>query len=218
MRLLLPILSLSIAFYAGVGRASAQTTEPAVSPESTPDPQGLAACHAMQNPLSRVQCYDEASGYQPQASGAPVQQAGGWVFVESEDEFTNRNVSYAFLDSDHANLPTTDAPVRLIARCDGVGGTELFVLAGGYIGATRDRVPVRFRFGASDAVSEVWNESTSGTAVFLPTNYRDFRTGLATRQDFVFEITDYRGRRSSARFEGLARNDEILEFVMGGCD
>lgn len=177
----------------------------------------LQDCLAVENRLSRLACYDEVLGYEDPGSQSSSTVTGGWVFVESEDDFTNRNTSFVMLESDRAGVPMTDAPVQIIARCDGNGGNEIFVVAGGYIGARNDRIPVRYRFGDDPPINENWNESTNGTAAFLPRGYADFRTGLDTLQDFIFEITDYRGSRYSAAFEGVGVNADMLEYVLGGC-
>jgi hypothetical protein len=76
-------------------------------------------------------------------------------------------------------------------------------------------VPVRYRFGKNDAISERWSESTNGRAAFLPSSCNDFRKNLATGKDFVFEITDFNGNRGSSEFDNS--KDDKLEFVMGWC-
>lgn len=181
-------------------------------------PQTLDACLDMQNDALRLICYDAALGFTPEEQAAPLSTSGGWQFVEQEDEFTNQTTSYVFLRSDQAGNSFSDAPSELVVRCDGNGGSEIFVVSNGYIGARNDSIPVRYRFGDDPPISERWNESTSGTAAFLPRGYQDFRAGLATRQDFIFEITDFRGSRYSASFDGLSVNDEMLDYVIDGCN
>lgn len=185
--------------------------------DPAPESGAAVACVAIQNDLLRLACYDAALGFEAEEDSAPVSTSGGWQFVEQEDDFTNQNTSFVVLRSDRAGDTFSDAPSQLVVRCDGSGGSEIFVVSNGYIGARNDRVPVRFRFGDDPPVSENWNESTNGTAAFLPNGYQDFRRGLATRQDFIFEITDFRGSRYSASFDGLAVNEEMLEFVLSGC-
>lgn len=181
------------------------------------DGQAHAACLEVQNDALRLICYDTAFGFTPEPSDPVLSTSGGWQFIEQEDEFTNQNTSYVFLRSDHAGDTFSDAPSELVVRCDGNGGSEIFVVSNGYIGARNDVIPVRYRFGDDPPVSERWNESTTGTAAFLPRGYQDFRAGLATRQDVIFEITDFRGSRYSAEFDGLSVNDEMLDYVLGGC-
>lgn len=206
---------LGIGFFIIAGTAMAQT----VAQDTIPDelaPDGMA-CLSIQNDTLRLACYDTALGYEPVEAIAPSTTSGGWRFVSQEDEFTNQNTSYVFLLSDRANDTFSDAPSRLVVRCDGSGGSEIFVVSNGYIGARNDSIPVRFRFGEDSPVSEQWNESTSGSAAFLPRGYRDFRAGLETRQDFIFEITNYRGSRFNAGFDGLSVNEDMLEYVLAGC-
>ncbi|PIV76333.1 MAG: hypothetical protein COW55_01930 [Rhodobacteraceae bacterium CG17_big_fil_post_rev_8_21_14_2_50_65_11] len=198
--------------------AGTVTAQTAPVDTNTPPEAGVAvACLQMQTDVLRLACYDTALGFVAEVESAPASTSGGWQFVEQEDDFTNQNTSFVFLRSDRAGDTFSDAPSQLVLRCDGSGGSEVFVTSNGYIGARNDRIPVRFRFGEDRPVTENWNESTNGTAAFLPRGYQDFRNGLATRQDFIFEITDFRGSRYSASFDGLSVNAEMLEFVLSGC-
>ena len=136
-----------------------------------------------------------------------------WQFVENFDSFNDKNSSYVFLEPTSA--VGSDDPKAVVVKCDAKGGYVIYVIANGYIGSRDDRIPVRYRFGTNDPTTEKWSESTDGTAAFLPSSYKDFRTNLATGEDFIFEITDYNGGRSSSEFDN--NKDEKLEFVMGGC-
>lgn len=179
--------------------------------------QEIAECHSFTEADIRLKCYDQNSGYQ-----APVDESssndGGWILIEQMDDFTNANTSYVVLRSDASGVIMSDAPEAMIARCDGNGGHEIYVKSGGYIGARNDLVPVRYRFGEAAPVSERWHESTTGTAAFLPNGFKDFRNGLRSGEDFVFEITDYNGTSSRARFENVSGNQSALEFVLNGCE
>lgn len=136
-----------------------------------------------------------------------------WVFVAKTDDFSDKDASYVILT---AEPPIgSDAPEAILVRCDGRGGYDTIVVTNGYIGARDDRVPVRYRFGDSDPISERWSESTNGKAAFLPDGYQDFRRQLASGEDFIFEVTDFRGNRSRSSFKN--GKSEKLDFVMTGC-
>lgn len=197
------------------GAVTAQTAP--VDADTPPDAGVAAACLHMQTDPLRLACYDTALGFVAEVESAPASTSGGWQFVEQEDDFSNQNTSFVFLRSDRAGDTFSDSPSQLIVRCNGSGGSEVFMASNGYIGARNNRIPVRYRFGEDRPVSENWNESTNGTAAFLPRGYQDFLTGLASRQDFIFEITDFRGSRYSASFDGLSVNAEMLDFVLSGC-
>ena len=137
-----------------------------------------------------------------------------WQFVEDFDSFNDKNSSYVFLEA--TSRVSGDDPKAVVARCDAKGGYDIYVLSNGYIGARNNRIPVRYRFGQNDPTTEKWNESTNGQGAFLPSSYQDFRTSLATGEDFIFEITDYSGSTSSSEFDN--NKDEKLDFVMGGCN
>ena len=136
-----------------------------------------------------------------------------WIFIENFDSFNDKNTSMVVLEA--SGYIGNDDPKNLTVRCDAKGGYDIIIVSNGYIGARNNRVPVRYRFGKSDAISERWSESTNGRAAFLPSSYNDFRRNLATGEDFVFEITDFSGNRGSSEFDNS--KDEKLEFVMGGC-
>ena len=136
-----------------------------------------------------------------------------WNFVEQFDSFNDENTSMVVLEA--SGYIGNDDPKNLVVRCDAKGGYDIYMISNGYIGARDNRVPVRYRFGKNDAISERWFESTDGRAAFLPSSYNDFRKNLATGEDFVFEITDFSGNRGSSEFDNS--KDEKLEFVMGGC-
>lgn len=139
--------------------------------------------------------------------------ASKWRFVEKFDRFNDENSSFVALEA--SGYIGSDSPKTLVVRCDARGGYDIYVLSSGYIGARDDLVPVRYRFGTNKPISERWNESTNGKAAFLPSSYNDFREGLATGEDFIFEITDFSGNRGSSEFDNS--KDEKLSFVMNGC-
>ncbi|MDA0318828.1 MAG: hypothetical protein O3A90_06010 [Proteobacteria bacterium] len=142
-----------------------------------------------------------------------VKNASKWVFIEKFDSFNDKNSSMVVLEA--SGYIGNDDPKELVVRCDARGGYEIFITTNGYIGARDDSVPVRYRFGKGEPISERWGESTSGRAAFLPKRYNDFRKNLATGEDFIFEITDFNGSRGSSEFDNS--KDEKLDFIMGGC-
>lgn len=183
--------------------------------------QDIQSCLAIQEPESRLACYDSESGYVAQTQAQPDEEAGAtatsrWQYIDKQDGFTNADTSYVMLQSDKASLTMTDAPIAMIFRCDGRGGTDIYVISGGYIGSRNDRVPVRYKFQGGEPISERWNESTDGKAAFLPGGYKDFREGLLSGREFLFEITDFRGSRYTATFPETAVSEEMLR-VSGGC-
>lgn len=159
---------------------------------------------------------EETSPKQPQnmSENADEGTKDRWVFVAKTDDFSDKDASYVILSAEPPIR--SDAPEAIIVRCDGRGGYDTLVITNGYIGARDERVPVRYRFGDSDPISERWIESTSGKAAFLPDGYQDFRKKLASGEDFIFEVTDFRGNRSKSSFKNA--KSEKLDFVMKGCN
>ena len=150
-------------------------------------PVTAADCTYVHNTAERLACYDAALGY---AEPSELVANGGWILVSDRDAFTGRDTSFVMLESDKNDPRFSDAPSSLVARCDGNGGHEIYVATDAYIGSRNERIPVRYMFDTDEPIKEVWNESTKGTAAFLPTNYNDFRTGIQSADQVVFEITD----------------------------
>lgn len=184
-----------------------------------------SACASIKVDNERLACFD--SLFLPDTSNTELNPSSTdatteaevetlWVFQEARDEFSEKETSYVVLESDKAVLNRTDAPRLLVIRCDGSGGVDTFVSSGGYIGATRDRIPVRYRFGSEKPISESWHESTNGKSAFLPTDYKEFLAGVASGVDFIFEITDYRGSKYSAKFPKTGLSADY-QYVVGGC-
>ncbi|WP_194095792.1 hypothetical protein [Marivivens aquimaris] len=180
-------------------------------------------CLALNDDQERLGCYDRQFGYVARAEeetapevAKPISTSSNWHFFENADDFSDQDTSYIILSSVAGRGRYNDAPDAIWIRCDGQGAFEVFVTVDGYIGGNRnDRVPVRFRFGSDDPVSELWNISTNGQGAFLPQSYNDFKTGIFSGEDFVFEVTDYQGSKSSAEF----RNSDHpkLDFIRNGC-
>lgn len=193
--------------------ASAEATEaPSAITDST-----VTECLEIENNLRRLRCYDEALGFE-QATTEPQNAASqGWQFTERKDSFSGQETSVASLESDRANdrIPGASYPTHIAVRCDGEGGAEIFVIASGFVSI--DRTPVRYKFGDAEPIRETWDPSTAGTTAFLPSNFRDFRAGLESGEDFVFEVTTHRGQPYSANFSGAMINREHFEYTYNGC-
>lgn len=184
----------------------------------------LEECLEFTEDQRRLECYDAAMGLAddmadlvsgPNETVATVEGLSNWDFNESADEFTDRNTSFIVLTSDPISRRGDDPPMFLVLRCDGQGGYDTYMIFDGYIGSTNDSIPVRYRFDGEEAIAERWSESTDGTAAFLPKRFNDFRSGLLAGTDFAFEVTDFRGSKSSARFENSM--DANFELITKGC-
>lgn len=172
-------------------------------------------CLTIKRDELRLECYDQVLGYETESDNS-VEVKSAWIFNSKKDEFTGKNTSYVFLPSDKADQTYGDAPSSMIVRSNGNGGVDIYVNTHGYIGARGNSIPVKYKFGNSEIETERWNESAKGTAAFLPDGYKDFKAGLMTGKSFLFEVTDYRGAKESARFPET-KLDADFRFVFGGC-
>lgn len=141
----------------------------------------------------------------------------GWALSERRDSFTNADTSIAYLISDkfHNSNIRSSHPTRLLVGCMEDGKVQIAVMFAGYIGS--GRVAVRYKFDDNDSITERWIASSEGTAAILPDNFRDFRAGLQVSDTVIFEVTDFRGTRYEARFEGLQNSKENFDFTFNGC-
>lgn len=141
----------------------------------------------------------------------------GWVLSERRDSFTNADTSIAYLNSDkfHNSNIRSSHPTRLLVGCMEDGKVQIAVMFAGYVGS--GRVAIRYKFDDNDPITERWIASSEGTAAILPDNFRDFRAGLQVSDTVIFEVTDFRGTRYEARFEGLQNNKENFDFTFNGC-
>jgi hypothetical protein len=170
----------------------------------------------------RLACYDEKAGFEvsdnsvEDASSDPYEEFKGWIFSENTDAFSGKDTSGVYLAADLlAESYGDDEPVGIVIRCDGEGGSDLFVVSGGYLNS--DSVRVRYKFGDDEPVSEIWDASTDGKIAFLPSGYKDFLSGIISEKNFIFEVEDYNGSKAMATFNGTDKGIEKRNFVLNGC-
>ena len=197
----------------GIGISALATVTLVIGASITATAQDLSGCLGFQDDKKRLGCYDSAAGFSPE--NAATDSDGKWIFVEQMDEFTNKNTSALVMKSDAYDDTFSDKPERIVIRCDGNRGTEIYVGTHGYIGS--DGIRVRYKFGGESPISERWSSSTNGKAVFLPSEYRDFRKGLKSGQPFLFEVTSFQGTPSSAKFPGSKLTSKNAKFILAGC-
>ena len=155
----------------------------------------------------------------PGEQSDPVPAKSNWRFYPKIDPITDQDTSAVMLSASSYSAAISDDPETLIVRCskDAPGGYEIYITSKGYIG-THDRIAVEYRFDDNAPVSEYWGSSTDGTAAFLPSSYRDFRTQLQSADHLAFRWEDYQGTPSTAEFSDLEDRDGNLAYVMGGCE
>lgn len=204
-----------------IGKSCAALLAIFVGSSLTAQETSFSECTAMVDDQQRLTCYDNLADYvapEPEVeadSSSVVQQiASAWIFLEEFDQFTDKNTSGLALYSNSDTHRGEDPPSILFMRCDGDGGYFIVVGFDGYIGSD-NKVPVRYRFDDQEAISERWNGSTNGNAAFLPGGYNDFKAGVLEGKSFAFEVTDFRGSTSAARFENMI--DPKFDFITNGC-
>ena len=184
-------------------------------------------CVKVTNAIERLVCFDEAYEAVTNIGTSAAGQTGddvttpstsalsNWRFQKNIDSFTDSNKSYLALERISGSMRGSDAPDTLILRCDGEGSFDIYMVVDGYIG--NDAAKVRYRFEGKDAVSSSWDISVDGKAVFdVPwTKPGKFVLELLSGNDFLFEVTDYRGVKNSAEFDNSL--DPNFDYILSGC-
>jgi hypothetical protein len=131
--------------------------------------------------------------------------------VRDVDPFTDVDRSFIAISANEAGSITRNN--LLIWRCSG-GAFEIFIQVNEYIGS--NPAPVIIRFDDAPPISETWNISTSGTAVFLPrtgpnqmVNHNRFTISALESNRLTVGITDYRNQRFVRTFSLLGLEEAL---------
>ena len=199
---------------------------PAISHAQNAITGQMVICRNTDNNVQRLSCYDNMTlggetSNEPSISAVEdveevtARDVSAWLYTESQDPISDKDTSSVRLGRSRVISGSNDAPSALFIRCLGNGQSEIFVTSSGYIGDVRG-VPMEYRWAGGNPVSERWSGSTNGTSAFLPSGFRDFRSGLAEGGGLVIRWEDFRGSRSSAEWDNVVLNSQA-EFVLGGC-
>ena len=180
------------------------------------DSNSLNKCVSYSDNELRLKCYDAISKYNSKQD-SDTDVSSTWNYTENIDDFTDKNTSRLSLWHKSGSQKGDSFPKYIVMRCNGKGNYDIYVVSSGYIGG--DSVPVKYRFGTEEAVSEKWGKSTDGTAAFHPSSTRykaqSFSKMLTTGQDFILSLKNYEGSQSSARFDNSVHPK--FNFIFGGC-
>ena len=184
------------------------------------DSHSLNKCVSYLDNNLRLKCYDAISKYNPEEDN-DTKISSAWEYTENIDDFTDKNTSRLLLEYKIGTTKGSGYPDHIVMRCDGMGDFEIYVSSSGHIGSNfkGEGIPIRYRFGSEEAVTEKWGESASGKAAFYPSALRykanSFYKMLLSGKDFIFSIEDFRGIQSSAKFDNSIHPK--FNFILGGC-
>lgn len=182
---------------------------------SAEDLQPSIKCLTIHQDAARLACFDRALGYvPPKTDDVGVNDGVGWILIENKDEFNGSNTSRVYVEETGREGAYDAAVLSVGCKDDGTYGVLFYKRS--FIN-TNYSIKVRYRFDENEPISENWHGTTGSNGAILPNNFRDFRTQLAEANKVVFEAVDYQGARHRHTFEGLARNERDLQFVMNGC-
>jgi len=180
------------------------------------DSNNLNKCVSFSDNELRLKCYDAISKYNSKQD-SDTDVSSTWNYTENIDDFTDKNTSRLSLWHKSGSQKGDSFPDFIVMRCDGKGNYDIYVGSSGYIGG--EKIPVKYRFGNEEFASEIWHESTDGTAAFYPSSYRykakTFSKMLTSGQDFILSLENYQGSQSSAKFDNSIHPK--FNFILGGC-
>lgn len=131
-----------------------------------------------------------------------------WSYESSVDRMTDANRSTAFATDSQSSA-------TLFVRCDGADDFEIGVLFPDYLASDGARVRWRFDQYHPSPVVEV-NESTEGTAVFIPNGSKwAFINHLSASERVLVEVRDFRDTRHFGEFSAAGAGEAIEKI--GSC-
>jgi hypothetical protein len=188
--------------------------------------EGLRSCVETADPVARLACFDSfaasllASASSPRAQGSTAEvvhdadgkilKSRGWLIWRSVDSMTDRPIVVLNLEG----VPETGRFVgptspSLSLRCSHQK-LEAFVALHTFIGS-RETYQTRLRFGSAEPITQSWNGSTTGRAIFSP-NPSLTTTQLSRVEKLLLEVTSFSGERFRVSFDLLGL-DKILPEI-----
>lgn len=142
--------------------------------------------------------------------------AAGWIYNSEENPLTGGRDSWTSIQASGPTSGDTisDSPMLLYVSCL-EGKLEVSLETGNYMG--RGWLDVRYRFDEDGPISEKWISSNDGTALFVPSKYKDFRRGMRVANKLAIEVYDYRGVPFRTVFDSLLENSQFIDRVIEEC-
>lgn len=136
--------------------------------------------------------------------------ADEWEYAMSTDAFTDATVHRAFV----VVVNNEDRGAGLFVTC--TNDTLIVSVHMGLTPAGRAPVPVRWRIDQEEAVSDRWDASSDGSAIYPP-NPGPLVDGLLRGAALLLEAHDYLGRPQRVRFP-LNGSQAAISPVLTACE
>jgi hypothetical protein len=137
----------------------------------------------------------------------------GWKVSESKSAIDDTVTVFIMLESKRDTAHDLGGGETLVLGCKD-RELRVYVYADAFIGSTAG--PVRFRFDQRPPISEIWEVSNNGAALFTPTPENMVRQLLGAKT-MHFEFTPRSSGRKQVRFEVAGLNKQIARFGRAGC-
>jgi hypothetical protein len=213
------VLVLSLAWAVSAYPAHAQ-----VGPE-----EGLRSCVEKADPVARLACFDLLASSHTAAPSSPREQgliaevvhdsdgkilkSREWLVMRSVDSMTDRPIVVLRVEgAPEIGRFVGPASPSLSLRCN-QQKLEVFVALQTFIGS-RETYQTRLRFGSAEPITQSWNGSTTGRAIFSP-NPSLTTTQLSRSEKLLVEVTSFSGESFRMSFD-LRGIDKILPEI-GSC-
>ena len=138
--------------------------------------------------------------------------AESWKYVDAIDPFTDRDASYVRLEAvSHGSQ--AHAPTAILFVCDGVGGSDAFVVTKEFI--SDEKLEVRYRFDTNPARYVQWQYVPRFQAIQTDD---DFASDLATNAGLLIEVVNAFGQPELAQFASADPDLANVQYVSDGCN
>ena len=188
-------------------QASSQSADPSI-----------AACLSIKESLSRLECYDEAAGYNPVVT--QVDGTGDWDIQLETSKFDDSQTVFLSLKSkEWDNCPYDSAKHSLVMACR-ENSTDLYIVFGGcYMSDFEGRGRVTYRVDDEPAASVSMRESSNNSALGLwgGRNSIPFIKELLDKNSLVVKASPFSESAVTSEFE-LGGLNEAIKPLRAACN
>ena len=201
----------ALAFYTALCYFSGQASSQSVD-------QSIASCLSIEESLSRLECYDEAAGYNPVVT--QVDGTGDWEIQLETSKFDDSQTVLLSLESkEWTNCPYDSAKHRLVLACR-ENSTDLYIIFGGcYMSDFEGGGRVTYRIDNEPAASVSMRASSNNSALGLwdGRNSIPFIKGLLDKNALVVRASPFAENRVTSEFE-LGGLNEAIKPLRAACN
>lgn len=175
----------------------------------------LAKCAAIENPVSRLVCFDSLAserGAAPSTKITTSNGAGKWKTSTKIDPLTDKEIHFAALSADTGRGRFGGSPI-LVVRCQD-NTTEMYINWNDFLGS--GPVSTTYRVDKEPAQTSGWSLSTDKKAAFFPGSPVPTLKKIAESSSFVANVTPYNESPITAVFDTTGVTEAFTK-IREGC-